>query len=105
MAEFVDAFTHSTGHAPAAVGLAALGADSIDIIRAAVEHAGGSTAPADIAAGIASLDGVTVTTGRVTYAGEHGIPRKAVYIIEARDGAFHLRSVVEPTDVPQPYDT
>ena len=105
VAEFVDAFTHSTGHAPAAVGLAALGADSIDIIRAAVEHAGGSTAPADIAAGIASLDGVTVTTGRVTYAGQHGIPRKAVYIIEARDGAFHLRSVVEPTDVPQPYDT
>lgn len=99
VADFNEAFTRWTGHAPTTVGLAALGADSIDIIRAAVER-GHSITPADIAANIGQLERTDVTTGRVTFLGQHGIPRKVIYLLQVRSGRFRLLRAMEPNYVP-----
>jgi len=99
VADFNEAFTRWTGHAPTTVGLAALGADSIDIIRAAVER-GHSIAPADIAFNIGQLERTDVTTGRVTFLGQNGIPRKVVYLLQVQAGRFRLLRAMEPAYVP-----
>jgi branched-chain amino acid transport system substrate-binding protein len=98
---FVEGFERFHGEAPASVSFASLGADAVDIVHAAAERAT-SDEPAAIAAAIADLSRVQVTTGRVTYRGNGSIPVKVVYVLEVRDGAFRLRDVVEPSDVPEP---
>lgn len=99
VADFKDGFTRWTGHAPTAVGLAALGADSIDVIRAAVER-GHSITPADIAANIGQLERADVTTGRVTFLGQRGIPRKVIYLLQVQSGRFRLLRAMEPDYIP-----
>jgi branched-chain amino acid transport system substrate-binding protein len=101
ISQFVEGFERFHGEAPASVSFAALGADAVDIVHAAAERSS-SDDPAAIAAAIGDLDRVQVTTGRVTYRGNGSIPVKVVYVLEVRDGAFRLRDVVEPSDVPDP---
>jgi branched-chain amino acid transport system substrate-binding protein len=101
IAQFVEGFERFHGEPPSSVSFAALGADAVDIVHAAAERADGNE-PSAIASAIADLDRVQVTTGRVTYRGNGSIPVKVVYVLEVRDGAFRLREVVEPSDVPDP---
>ncbi len=101
ISQFVEGFERFHGEEPASVSFAALGADAVDIVHAAAERSN-SDEPAAIAAAIADLNRVPVITGRVTYRGNGPIPVKVVYVLEVRDGAFRLRDVVEPSDVPEP---
>lgn len=98
---FVEGFERFHGEPPTSVSFAALGADAVDIVHAAAERSD-SDEPSAIASAIGDLDRVQVTTGRVTYRGNGSIPVKVVYVLEVRDGAFRLRDVVEPSDVPAP---
>jgi branched-chain amino acid transport system substrate-binding protein len=101
IAQFVEGFERFHGEPPSSVSFAALGADAVDIVHAAAERSN-SNEPAAIAAAIADLDRVPVTTGRITYRGNGSIPVKVVYVLEVHDGAFRLREVVEPSEVPDP---
>lgn len=101
IAQFLEGFERFHGSAPSSVSFAALGADAVDVVHAAAERAGESERTA-IASSIAELDRVEVTTGRLTYRGNGSIPVKVVYVLEVRNGAFRLREVVEPSDVPDP---
>lgn len=101
ISQFVEGFERFHGEAPPSLSFAALGADAVDIVHAAAERSN-SDDPSAIAAAIGDLDRVQVTTGRVTYRGNGSIPVKVVYVLEVRDGAFRLRDVVEPSDVPDP---
>jgi ABC-type branched-subunit amino acid transport system substrate-binding protein len=101
IAQFVEGFERFHGAPPSSVSFAALGADAVDIVHAAAERSNNDD-PAAIAAAIGDLDRMQVTTGRVTYRDNGSIPVKVVYVLEVRDGAFRLREVVEPSDVPAP---
>lgn len=99
VADFEQGFIRFTGHRPNSVGLAALGADAIDIIKTAAE-AGDSIQPASLAHQIALLERADVTTGRITYRGTHGVPKKVVYLARVEDGRFRLIRAMEPTYIP-----
>ncbi|MEQ1702884.1 MAG: ABC transporter substrate-binding protein [Ilumatobacteraceae bacterium] len=99
IAEFSDGFERFHGSPPEILSFAALGADAVDIVHAAVEAAD-STVAADIIDAIGSLDHVNVTTGRVTFDGQSGIPLKVVYLLRAEDGSFDLIKPIEPDWVP-----
>lgn len=99
VAAFERGFVRFTGHHPTAVGIAALGADAIDIVKAAAE-ACNSIEPAALARCIATLDHAPVTTGRITYLGTHGIPRKVVYLARVEQGRFQLIRTIEPRYIP-----
>jgi branched-chain amino acid transport system substrate-binding protein len=103
IAQFVDGFERFHGQPPESLGFAALGADAVGVVHAAASRSD-STGPGGLAAAIADLDRVQVTTGRVTFRGNGAIPVKVVYVLEVRDGAFRLHDVVEPTDVPDPIE-
>ncbi|MFN8053522.1 MAG: ABC transporter substrate-binding protein [Acidimicrobiales bacterium] len=97
--EFERGFVKFIGHRPISVGLAALGADAVDIVNAAAE-AGDSIEPSALARNIGLLERADVTTGRITYRGTHGIPRKVVYLARVEDGRFRLIRAMEPDYVP-----
>lgn len=100
IAVFVDGYERFHGAPPESVSFAALGADAIDVVHAAAERAG-TSAPADLAEAIGALRRVDVTTGRITYDGETGVPVKVVYLLRAVDGRFQLIRPIEPSRVPR----
>ena len=100
VAEFERGFIRFTGRQPTSVGLAAVGADAIDIVAAAAAAGDGSITPQSLAHHIARLERATVTTGRVTYRGTHGIPRKVVYLARVEHGRFRLMRAMEPDYIP-----
>jgi len=65
-----------------------LAGDAIEYIKLAIE-ATESTDPAEIQAGIDALDDVpAITTDSVTFAGNDGVPTKALAVVRVEDGAF-----------------
>jgi branched-chain amino acid transport system substrate-binding protein len=99
--EFMKGFTKFQGKAPEAPALAALGGDTIEIVKAAVQAAG-STDPKAIGEALANLKDVPVVTGNITYAGTEGIPSKTVAIVEIENGKFVFKESITPTYIPKP---
>jgi branched-chain amino acid transport system substrate-binding protein len=80
---------------------AALGADLAAAVAAAVTKAG-STEPGAIRDALASLEGVQGATGKMTYAGQTGVPLKDVALVVVEGGAFKLLRAFQPSSVPPP---
>jgi branched-chain amino acid transport system substrate-binding protein len=99
--EFMTGFTEFQGKAPEAPALAALGGDTIEIVKAAV-MAAGSTDPEAVSEALANLKDVPVVTGNITYAGTEGIPSKTVAIVEIEDGEFVFKESITPSYIPKP---
>jgi branched-chain amino acid transport system substrate-binding protein len=101
LARFAAGYERYFGTPPTSLSFAALGADVIDVIHAAAERAADPT-PGALRDAIDGLRDVEVTTGRVTYLGQDGVPRKVVYLLRAERGEFELEAVLEPDEVPAP---
>jgi branched-chain amino acid transport system substrate-binding protein len=100
-ADFMTGLTEFQGKPPEAPALAALGGDTIDVIKAAVEQAG-STDPKAIADALAQLKDVQVISGTITYAGTNGVPSKTVSIVEVENGKFVFKEAFTPAYIPTP---
>ena len=100
-ADFMAGLTEFQGKPPEAPALAALGGDTIDVVKATVEQAG-STDPKAIADTLAQLSGVEVVSGAITYAGTDGVPSKTVTIVEVENGKFVFKEAITPAYIPKP---
>jgi len=100
-ADFMAGLTELQGKPPEAPALAALGGDTIDVVKATVEQAG-STDPKAIADTLAQLSGVEVVSGAITYAGTDGVPSKTVTIVEVENGKFVFKEAITPAYIPKP---
>jgi branched-chain amino acid transport system substrate-binding protein len=82
---------------------AATGYDLVKIVEAGVTAAG-STDPKKVRDAIDNLENVKGATGTISFKGQNRIPLKTVYLIQVKDGAFHLLKTVQPdaADIPAP---
>ena len=80
---------------------AALGYDAVNLIAQAI-RVGGSDAPADVLAGLASVTDFDGVTGTISYSNGAQIPLKSVSIVGIDGGAFRLASEWIPAVVPNP---
>lgn len=79
--------------------LAAVGADAVRVIVAAVKAAQSFKA-ADITAALAGLENVQGITGTITYKGVGGVPNKTVTIIAVEGGKFVFKKEFVPSYIP-----
>jgi branched-chain amino acid transport system substrate-binding protein len=98
--QFYKQYETIKGSAPESI-FAALGADAVAVIDAAVTAAD-STDGAAVRDAIASLKDVQGATGPLTYQGQNGVPLKNVYLVTVKDGQFALIEQEVPTNVPAP---
>jgi branched-chain amino acid transport system substrate-binding protein len=101
-ADFWKAYETKYGSPPDSV-FAATGYDLIKIVEAGVTAAG-STDPKKVRDAIDNLENVKGATGTISFKGQNRIPLKTVYLIQVKDGAFHLLKTVQPdsADIPAP---
>jgi branched-chain amino acid transport system substrate-binding protein len=81
LAKFNEGFEKKTGEKPGTV-MVALGGDAACLVDSAVKNAG-STEPTKIRDAFAELTDVPCPTGKITYAGQEGIPKKDVVVLES----------------------
>lgn len=98
--QFYKQYEAIKGSAPESI-FAALGADAVAVIDAAVTAAG-STDGAAVRDAIASLKDVQGATGPLTYENQNGVPLKNVYLVTVKEGQFELIESEVPEDVPAP---
>jgi branched-chain amino acid transport system substrate-binding protein len=79
--QFYGDFQTATGQKPGTI-MTALGGDAACLIDAAVKSAG-STAPPKIRDAMASLQDTPCPTGKITYAGQNGLPKKDVVVLQS----------------------
>lgn len=85
LAKFNKGFQAKNGQAPGTV-IAALGGDAACLIDAAVKKAQ-STDPVKVRDAMAGLVDTSCPTGKITYAGQNGIPKKDVVVLKANVAA------------------
>lgn len=100
MAEFYDSYAEAWGEIPD-TEFAALAADVVDLLDYAVKTAG-STEPNAIDNAIDEAKDVQVTTGKATYAGQGGVPKKGYFILQALPEEFEKVDQFYPEEVYQP---
>lgn len=96
MADYETRFGHPVENA-----FAALGYDTVYLLKDAIERAG-SMDPDALEAAIETTSGFPGITGAINFTPEAHVPQKGVTIIEVSDGVFTLASEVVPTEVPAP---
>lgn len=97
---FYNDYNEIKGKMPESI-FAALGGDLMAVVEAAVIKAN-STDPAAVQAAIHSLENVQGATGLITYKEQNGVPRKDIALVEVSNGAFQLKSTIQPKEVPEP---
>lgn len=97
IADFYKKYQAKFGEMPDTT-FAALGADIVNLLEVAVKEAG-STEPTAIRDAIDSTEEVELTSGKVTYKGQAGVPRKGFYILKATPESFEIVEQFYPTDV------
>ncbi len=100
-AGFVEGLNKDLGRSTEAPGLATLGADTLLIIKAAIEAAG-STDPKAIATALSGLENVELITGQISYKGNAGVPLKTVTIVAVENGGFVFKDAFVPSYIPKP---
>jgi branched-chain amino acid transport system substrate-binding protein len=85
LAKFNKEFQQKNGQAPGTV-IAALGGDAACLIDAAVTKAQ-STDPIKVRDAMAGLVDTSCPTGKITYAGQNGIPKKDVVVLKSNVAA------------------
>lgn len=91
-AAFVGAYQEANGGPPLA--LAALGYDTVNFLRDAIQR-GGSTDPAALTASLAATSGFEGITGAITLDPARN-PSKSAIVLRVSDGAFHYLETVAP---------
>jgi branched-chain amino acid transport system substrate-binding protein len=81
LAKFNDGFEQKTGEKPGTV-MVGLGGDAACLVDSSVKKAG-STDPTKIRDAMAELTDAPCPTGNITYAGQEGIPKKDVVVLES----------------------
>jgi len=102
LGDFYKRFAEKTGSAPETVYVAT-GYEIPYILDAAVTAAGTMDGPA-LRDALASLEGVTVLTGTVTYKGTNRMPSRDITLVEIQNGARTpiLTATPDPASVPAP---
>lgn len=102
LGDFYKRFAEKTGSAPETVYVAT-GYEIPYILDAAVTAAGTMDGPA-LRDALASLEGVTVLTGKVTYKGTNRMPSRDITLVEIQNGARTpiLTATPDPASVPAP---
>lgn len=95
--KFYDRYEKEYGQMPDTT-FAALGADVVDLIEAAVKDSG-STDPQAIRDSINETEDVELTSGTVTYKGQAGVPRKGFFVLRALPDGFEVEEQFFPEDV------
>lgn len=98
--DFYQLYEEVKGEPPESV-FTALGADFVAAVEAAVIKAG-STEPQAVRDALASLEDVQGATGRMTFAGQEGVPLKEIALVTVEAGQFELIKTATPTEVPAP---
>jgi branched-chain amino acid transport system substrate-binding protein len=97
----IDEITKAEGEKPESAAFAALGYDSIQIVKAAVEKAG-SVEPAELTPAFDDLGTVPGTvTGEITLEGHNQFPVKPATVVAVENGEFVEAAQIVPEDVPE----
>lgn len=99
VAAFREAYMAAFGSTPTA--FSALGYDAARLLLVAMEERG-SSKPADVLQGLASIKAYHGVSGTVGYAHGSRIPRKSVTVISVKDGRQALVTTRKPKSVPAP---
>ncbi len=91
-AAFVNAYQEANGAPPLA--LAALGYDTVNFLKDAIQRAG-TTDPAALTAALAATTGFDGITGTITLDAERN-PSKSAIVLRVSDGEFHYLETVDP---------
>jgi branched-chain amino acid transport system substrate-binding protein len=98
--KFMAAYEARFGH-PVENAFAALGYDTVYLLKDAIEHAGSMDAQA-LKGAIETTTDFPGITGSITFTPEAHVPQKGVTVIEVVDQAFTLAAEVVPESVPAP---
>jgi branched-chain amino acid transport system substrate-binding protein len=98
--QFIDAYLGRFGTPPES-SFAGLGYDAVNLVAAAIEHAG-SAKQKTIHDALEATRGFPGVTGTISFAPGVHIPEKQVTIVRIRDGALTLAAIFAPQEVPAP---
>ncbi len=97
---FMAAYEAKFGH-PVENAFAALGYDTVYLLKDAIERAGSMDGQA-LKEAIETTTDFPGITGSVTFTADAHVPQKGVTVIEVADGVFTLAAEVVPSSVPAP---
>ena len=97
---FMTAYEAKFGH-PVENAFAALGYDTVYLLKDAIERAGSMDGQA-LKGAIETTTDFPGITGSITFTPEAHVPQKGVTVIEVVDQAFTLAAEVVPESVPAP---
>lgn len=95
--DFYDRYKKEYGQMPDTT-FAGLGADVVDLIETAVKDSG-STDPKAIRDAINQVEDTELTSGKVTYKGQRGVPKKGFFVLRALPDGFQVEKHFFPEDV------
>lgn len=95
---FIDLYQEEHG-SPPETSFHAIGWDTVELFRLAIEEAGSTDGEA-IRDALENLQEVDLLTGTLSYSPEDHVPRKTVFLIEVVDGEFQLVEERLPEQVP-----